>query len=64
MLEIPTLRTARLRLRPQQLDDFNVYAAFLASPRARGMGGRSLRWRPGASSATTWPAGICSVMVH
>lgn len=39
MLDIPTLRTARLRLRPQQLDDFSVYAAFLASPRARGMGG-------------------------
>ncbi|PZP74084.1 MAG: GNAT family N-acetyltransferase, partial [Stenotrophomonas maltophilia] len=39
MLEIPTLHTARLRLRPQQLDDFSVYAAFLASPRALGMGG-------------------------
>nr|WP_312391095.1 GNAT family N-acetyltransferase [Stenotrophomonas geniculata] len=39
MLEIPTLHTVRLRLRPQQLDDFGVYAAFLASPRARGMGG-------------------------
>ena len=39
MLDIPTLHTARLRLRPQRLDDFGVYAAFLASPRARGMGG-------------------------
>lgn len=39
MLEIPTLYTERLRLRPQRLDDFEVYAAFLASPRAGGMGG-------------------------
>ncbi|WP_240329343.1 hypothetical protein [Stenotrophomonas sp. G4] len=39
MIHIPELETPRLRLRAQCLDDFPVYAAFLASPRARGMGG-------------------------
>ena len=39
MIDIPLLETPRLRLRAQCLDDFPVYAAFLASPRARGMGG-------------------------
>jgi len=39
MIHIPVLETPRLRLRAQCLDDFPVYAAFSASPRARGMGG-------------------------
>ncbi|KAF1055377.1 MAG: hypothetical protein GAK43_00170 [Stenotrophomonas maltophilia] len=36
---IPELHTQRLRLRAQVLADFPDYAAFLASPRAAGMGG-------------------------
>ncbi|WMJ68242.1 GNAT family N-acetyltransferase [Stenotrophomonas sp. 24(2023)] len=39
MLSIPELHTPRLRLRAQALEDFPAYAAFLASPRAAGMGG-------------------------
>jgi len=36
---IPTLTTVRLILRAPVVDDFSVYARFLASPRAKGMGG-------------------------
>lgn len=36
---IPSLSTARLRLRPPRADDFADYAAFCASPRTAGMGG-------------------------
>lgn len=39
MTVIPQLDTLRLRLRAQHIDDFPMYAAFLASPRAAGMGG-------------------------
>ena len=60
MIHIPVLETPRLRLRAQCLDDFPVYAAFLASPRARGMGGPFAEVAAWGSSATTWPAGICS----
>lgn len=35
----PTLTTERLTLRPYALGDFPAYAAFLATPRARFMGG-------------------------
>ena len=37
--DIPTISTARLTLRPQAIDDFPAYLAFLASPRSAGMGG-------------------------
>lgn len=37
--DIPTLTTERLVLRAPVLDDFAVYAQFLASPRSRYMGG-------------------------
>jgi RimJ/RimL family protein N-acetyltransferase len=36
---IPTLSTERLILRPPSIDDFPAYAALLASPRAKHMGG-------------------------
>ena len=36
---IPTLQTQRLVLRPMAEADFPAYAAFLASPRAAGLGG-------------------------
>ncbi len=36
---IPTLQTQRLVLRPMAETDFPAYAAFLASPRAAGLGG-------------------------
>jgi RimJ/RimL family protein N-acetyltransferase len=32
MLEIPTLETARLRLRPHRVDDFDAYAAMWTEP--------------------------------
>ena len=35
----PTLQTGRLTLRPMVAADFPAYAAMMASPRARGMGG-------------------------
>ena len=35
---VPTLQTARLRLRPLRPEDFPVYAAFLATDRSRFMG--------------------------
>lgn len=58
MLEIPTLHTARLRLRPQRLEDFNTYASFLASPRARGMGGpfgEVAAWGQFCHDLASWP---------
>ena len=36
---VPTLQTQRLTLRPMTEADFPAYAAFLASPRSRWMGG-------------------------
>ncbi|KQK27802.1 acetyltransferase [Bosea thiooxidans] len=36
---VPTLQTQRLNLRPMAEADFPAYAAFLASPRAAGLGG-------------------------
>ncbi len=36
---VPTLQTQRLILRPMAEADFPAYAAFLASPRAAGLGG-------------------------
>lgn len=38
-LTIPTVDTPRLRLRAPSFDDFEPYAAFCASPRAKGVGG-------------------------
>jgi RimJ/RimL family protein N-acetyltransferase len=36
---VPTLSTARLTLRPMVFADFPAYAALMASPRSKGMGG-------------------------
>lgn len=36
---IPTLTTARLTLRPMRFEDFEAYAAFLATERSKYMGG-------------------------
>lgn len=38
-IHIPTLETARLRLRAPEMGDFEPYAAFCASERSRGVGG-------------------------
>lgn len=40
---IPTIGTDRLILRPPSIDDFPAYAALLASPRAKHMGGPYMR---------------------
>ncbi|MEZ5798748.1 MAG: GNAT family N-acetyltransferase [Paracoccaceae bacterium] len=45
---IPILDTPRLRLRAPRLADFEVFAAFMASPRSQHVGGpqgRTLSWR-------------------
>ena len=39
MTQIPTLTTERLTLRAPELSDFDAYAAFSASDRAKGIGG-------------------------
>lgn len=55
---IPELRTARLVLRPQCIDDFPAYAAFLASPRSRFMGGpfdQRAAWGMFTSDLAMWP---------
>lgn len=38
-IEIPTFEEGRLRYRAPRMEDFDAYAAFRASPRARGVGG-------------------------
>ncbi len=45
---VPVIETARLRLRAPRIEDFEVQAAFMASPRSRFVGGpmpRALAWR-------------------
>jgi len=43
MIQIPTLTTERLTLRAPRLDDFDAFAAFRASDRARFVGGPNTR---------------------
>ncbi len=53
----PTLITARLTLRPATLADFDTYAAFLASDRARHMGGphdRAKAWDWFCNDTAQW----------
>ncbi|MGQ0611645.1 MAG: GNAT family N-acetyltransferase [Paracoccaceae bacterium] len=53
----PTLTTARLVLRPATMADFDGYAAFLASPRARFMGGphdRAKAWDWFCNDTAQW----------
>lgn len=38
-MNIPTINTERLILRPAVFEDFEAYKALMASPRAKGMGG-------------------------
>ncbi|MDJ0824685.1 MAG: GNAT family N-acetyltransferase [Rhodobacter sp.] len=52
------LETPRLRLRPHVMDDFEGFAAFLASDRAVHMGGphpRDTAWSWFASDVAQWP---------
>ena len=54
----PTLVTERLVLRPHGAEDFEPYADFMASERARHMGGpmdRALAWYEFASDVSQWP---------
>lgn len=54
---IPTLSTARLTLRPYARSDFDTYAAFFASDRARYMGGpidAEKAWSWFTNDAATW----------
>jgi RimJ/RimL family protein N-acetyltransferase len=53
----PTLLTERLILRPTAAEDFDAYAAFMADPATRYIGGpqvRSAAWRGFASVAGAW----------
>ena len=54
---IPTIETGRLVLRTPKLADFDAYAAFRASDRARFVGGphdRAASWKQFASIAGQW----------
>lgn len=54
---VPTLETARLRLRQPRAADFDAVGAFLASPRAEYIGGPFARpdaWRAFAASVGSW----------
>ena len=44
MIEIPTIQTERLILRPNRPEDFEAYAAFYATDRALLRGGRKTRY--------------------
>lgn len=57
-LSVPTLQTQRLTLRPMVEADFADYAAFLASPRAAGLGGplsRRQAWGMFCHDIACWP---------
>jgi RimJ/RimL family protein N-acetyltransferase len=64
----PTLTTKRLTLRPIQLEDFEPYAAMLATDRARWMGrdiDRTKAWAWFASDVAHWPLfGFGSLMIE
>jgi RimJ/RimL family protein N-acetyltransferase len=57
-MQLPTLQTSRLILRPPVREDFEAFAAFMADERtARYVGGvlpRSLAWRQFAAVAGSW----------
>ncbi|UWQ25001.1 GNAT family N-acetyltransferase [Leisingera aquaemixtae] len=56
-LSIPTLQTERLTLRPPKLEDFEHWAAFFASERARyerGILPRSEAWKVWAGDVALW----------
>ncbi|CEJ14632.1 hypothetical protein BN1110_04966 [bacterium YEK0313] len=56
--DIPTLTTERLRLRAPVIGDFEAYAALMASPRSRGMGGpfdRRASWGIFCHDVALWP---------
>lgn len=57
MTLVPVIETARLRLRPNRLEDFDAFAAFYASPRAELRGGRRDRidaWRGFCAEIGHW----------
>ncbi len=57
MTEIPVLTTERLILRAPEARDFDIFAAFYASPRAHFVGGplsRELAWRMLAMEIGHW----------
>jgi RimJ/RimL family protein N-acetyltransferase len=67
---IPVLVTERLVLRGQEPGDFEAYAAFLATPRSKGVGGprsRGEAWRSFAAHIGHWRLrgyGFWSVVEH
>lgn len=57
-MNAPTVKTERLTLRPMTWDDFDPYAAMLASPRAvwmKGPNDRNTAWDWFASDIAHWP---------
>lgn len=57
MTETPVIDTARLRLRPHRIEDFEPFAALFASERSRHMGGplpRRAAWHLFASDVGQW----------
>lgn len=64
-MNAPTLTTDRLTLRPHQIADFEPYAAFWASERARFMGGpvdRNAAWKWFAVDVAQWPLLNCGAL--
>ncbi|TPW30060.1 GNAT family N-acetyltransferase [Martelella alba] len=58
MLDIPRLHTKRLILREMVMADFSAYAALMASPRAKGMGGphdAAAAWHMFCHDMAQWP---------
>ncbi|WP_421981227.1 GNAT family N-acetyltransferase [Roseibium sp.] len=58
MVDIPTLRTERLILRPMTMDDWPAYFAFMQSGRSAGMGGpfdKKMSWALFCHDMAQWP---------
>lgn len=58
LTEAPVLETARLRLRPHKLEDFEDVAAMFETPHSRFVGGpcdRKKTWRGFAADVGQWP---------
>lgn len=58
MIDIPTLQTERLTLRPMTMADWDDYYVFMQSERSRGMGGpfqKKMSWALFCHDVAQWP---------
>ncbi len=66
MLEIPTLTTSRITLRPMHFEDWPAYAQLMASDRARFMGGpfsEAVAWGMFCSDHAQWDLFGCGALM-